>query len=62
MVSSRTKVQGNDISIQSNELCLRFNDMPNYMLIAADILPILGFVKGWQPASVSRVNGPYFAG
>lgn len=36
--------------------------MPNYMLIAPDILPILGFVKGWQAASVSRVNGPYFAG
>ena len=36
--------------------------MPSYMLIAADILPILGFVSGWQPASVSRVNGPYFAG
>ena len=28
--------------------------MPNYMLIAPDILPILGFVTGWQPASVSR--------
>ena len=28
--------------------------MPNYMLIAPDILPILGFVKGWQAASVSR--------
>ena len=36
--------------------------MPNYMLIAPDILPILGFVKGWQAASVSRVNGPYFGG
>lgn len=36
--------------------------MPNYMLIASDILPILGFMKGFQAANVSKVNGPYLAG
>lgn len=34
-----------------------------YMLIAADILPIMGYLKGWQAAPASTViNGPYFAG
>ena len=36
--------------------------VPNYMLIAANILPILGFVRTWTPAPVAQVNGPYFAG
>lgn len=35
---------------------------PNYMLIARDVLPILGFIKGFNAANVSKVNGPYFAG
>lgn len=35
---------------------------PNYMLISSSVLPVLGFIKGFQAASVSRVNGPYFAG
>ena len=35
---------------------------PNYMLVASDILPILGFIKGWSAASASNINGPYFAG
>ena len=36
--------------------------MPNYMLISSSIVPVLGFAKGWKAASVSKVNGPYFAG
>lgn len=35
---------------------------PNYMLIAVDILPILGFIKGFQAANASKINGPYLAG
>lgn len=35
---------------------------PNYMLIASDILPILGFIKGFTAANVSKVNGPYLCG
>lgn len=35
---------------------------PNYMLVASDILPILGFAKGWTAAPASNINGPYFAG
>lgn len=33
-----------------------------FMLIAADILPIMGYLKGWQAAPASAINGPYFAG
>lgn len=36
--------------------------VPNFMLAAADILPVLMFVPGFQAASVSDINGPYFAG
>lgn len=36
--------------------------MPNYMLIASDILPILSFLRGFRAAPVSVVNGPYLAG
>lgn len=35
---------------------------PNYMLAASNLLPILSFIKGWSPAPISNVNGPYFAG
>ena len=35
---------------------------PNWMLIASDILPVLGFIKGFTPAPASSINGPYFAG
>lgn len=27
--------------------------MPNYMICAADVLPVLGFTKEWEPASVN---------
>lgn len=36
--------------------------VPNYMLIASNILPILNFIKGFAPAPAGRINGPYFAG
>lgn len=35
---------------------------PNYMVIAADVLPILTFIKGWTAAPAGQVNGPYMAG
>lgn len=35
---------------------------PNYMLIAANILPVLTFIKGFSPAPAGSVVGPYFAG
>ena len=34
--------------------------MPNYMLIASDVLPILTFIKGFKAAPVDKVNGPYY--
>lgn len=33
-----------------------------YMLIAHDILPVLTFIKGFQAAPNTAINGPYFAG
>lgn len=36
--------------------------MPNYMLCASDIIPILNFIPTFKPASTSGMNGPYFAG
>lgn len=35
---------------------------PNYMLIASNVLPILTFIPGFNAASTSSINGPYFAG
>jgi hypothetical protein len=35
---------------------------PNFMVIAADILPVLGLVSKFQAASTGKINGPYFAG
>ena len=36
--------------------------VPTFMLAAADVMPVLNFVPGFQAASVSDINGPYFAG
>ena len=36
--------------------------MPNYMLVASDLMPVLTFVPGFKAASASNVNGPYMAG
>lgn len=35
---------------------------PNYMVVGANILTILPYVKGWTAAPASTVNGPYYAG
>jgi len=35
---------------------------PNYMIIAADVLPVLTFISGFTAAPAGQVNGPYFAG
>lgn len=35
---------------------------PNFMVVAPDIMPIIQFVPGFQPASIGEVNGPYFSG
>lgn len=35
---------------------------PNFMVVASDIMPILSFVPGFQAATISEINGPYFAG
>lgn len=36
--------------------------VPNYMLIASNILPVLTFINGFEAAPITEVNGPYFAG
>lgn len=36
--------------------------MPNWMIISPDVMPILTFVPGFQPANNSIANGPYVAG
>lgn len=36
--------------------------VPNYMVCASNLIPVLSFIKEWKPASVSNINGPYFAG
>lgn len=36
--------------------------MPTYMLISPEIKPVLKFVPGFTAASVTTVNGPYYAG
>lgn len=36
--------------------------MPSYMLAASDILPILAFVPGFKPSSLTNVAGPFMAG
>lgn len=35
---------------------------PNYMVVGANILTILPYVKGWSAAPAGTVNGPYYAG
>lgn len=35
---------------------------PNYMVVGANVLTIMPYVKGWNAAPASQVNGPYFAG
>lgn len=35
---------------------------PNYMVVSADVLTIMPYLKGWVAAPATVVNGPYFAG
>jgi len=35
---------------------------PNYMIIGADIMPVITFLKGFVPASIQAVAGPYLCG
>ena len=35
---------------------------PNYMVIAADVLPVLKFVNGWTAIKNAKMNGPYKCG
>lgn len=35
---------------------------PNYMVIGSNVLTIMPYVKGWNAAPASTVNGPFFAG
>lgn len=34
----------------------------NYAVISSSIKPMLPLMKGWKPASLSKINGPYYAG
>lgn len=36
--------------------------MPNWMLVGPEVMPIITFIKGFQPAANAVVNGPYVAG
>ena len=36
--------------------------LPNYMLIASDVASIMPFLKGFVPAAVGAINGPYLLG
>ncbi len=36
--------------------------VPNFMVVASDVMPVLAFVPGFQAANINEVNGPYFAG
>lgn len=35
---------------------------PNYMVVAADVLPVLKFINGWTGTKVLKANGPYKVG
>ena len=34
----------------------------NYMVCAANVIPVLSFVNGWSPVKAPKMNGPYKAG
>lgn len=35
---------------------------PNYMVCARDVITVLSFLQGWNPAPLNNINGPYYAG
>lgn len=53
----------NQIEVAKSKLYKRTKKFaPNFMLIAADILPVLSLVSSFKAASTADVNGPFFAG
>ena len=36
--------------------------VPNYMIIASDILPVLSMIPAFKAAPSTSINGPYYAG
>lgn len=51
------------VELAKQEVYLRTKRfVPNYMLCASDILPVLSFIDAWKPAPTGNINGPYFAG
>ena len=36
--------------------------IPNYIIVASDILPVLSFIDNYNPSTNSSINGPYLAG
>jgi hypothetical protein len=53
----------NQIEVAKSKLYKRTKKFaPNFMIIAADILPVLSLVSGFNAASTSEINGPYFCG
>lgn len=36
--------------------------VPNYMIIASDILPVLSMIPSFKAAPATSINGPYYAG
>ena len=35
---------------------------PTFIIIAADVLPVISMINSFKAASVAKINGPYFAG
>ena len=68
---NRTYISRSQYYEQFNEILARAKKIiyqrtqkfaPNYMVVGANILTILPYVKGWSAAPASTVNGPYYAG
>ena len=36
--------------------------VPNYMVCASDLIPVLSFIDSFKAAPTSNINGPYYAG
>lgn len=36
--------------------------VPNYMICASDIIPVLSFIDAFKAAPTGNINGPYYAG
>ena len=69
--ANRTYISRSQYYEQFNEILARAKKIiyqrtqkfaPNYMVVGANILTILPYVKGWSAAPASTVNGPYYAG